>query len=155
MMAVPPSLAWLDTRVRDTKGGFDYGRWYLQPIGSVPFGTLVPGATDIIPPTTIAGVVYPGVPIFETGILRVIVAVNPGAVFNLVITRGFPAAPLVIVQSYNAKNVAGVDVAVALAANSLYLFDVPVQASDVVNFQFGGITTINMLDAYMVLMQGP
>lgn len=146
-MAVPPALAWLDTRVRDTKGGFDYGRWYLQPIGSVPFGTPVPGATNIFPPVTVAGVVYPGIPIFETGILRVIVGINPGAVFNLVITRGFPAAPVAIVQSYNAG--------AALVANSLYLFDVPILAGDVVNFQFGAITVINMLDAYHVLMMGP
>jgi len=146
-MAVPAALVFLDTRVRDVKGGIDYGRWYLQPIGSVPFGTPVPANTDIFPPVTVAGVVYPGIPILETGILRVIVAVNPGAVFNLNLTRGFPAAPAAIVQSYNAG--------AALVANCLYLFDVPVQAGDVVNFQFGAITTINMLDAYMVLMMGP
>jgi hypothetical protein len=146
-MVVPPALAALDTRVRDTKGGFDYGRWYLQPIGSVPFGTAVPANTDILPAVTVAGVAYPGIPILETGILRVIVAVNPGAVFNLHLTRGFPAAPVAIVQSYNAG--------VALTGNSLYVFDVPVQAGDVVNFQVGGITTINVLDAYMILMMGP
>jgi hypothetical protein len=52
-----------------------------------------------------------------------------------------------VVQSYNAG--------VALTGNSLYVFDVPVQAGDVVNFQVGGITTINVLDAYMILMMGP
>jgi hypothetical protein len=148
-MGLPPS------RVQDVIGGFDYGRWYLQPIGSMPFGTAVPANTDVFPAITVAGFTFPGIPILETGILRVIVACNPGAIFNLHLTRGFPAAPLAIIQSYNAKNVAGVDVAVALANNSLYLFDVPVQALDVVNFQFGAGTTINMLDAFMVLMQGP
>jgi len=146
-MAVPAALVFLDTRIRDVKGGFDYGRWYAQPVGSVPFGAAVPANTDIFPAVTVAGVAYPGIPILETGILRVIVAINPGVVFNLHLTRGFPAAPVAIIQSYNA--------AAALVANSLYLFDVPVQAGDVVNFQFGGITAINMLDAYMILMMGP
>jgi hypothetical protein len=140
-MVVPPA------RIQDVIGGFDYGRWYLQPIGSVPFGTAVPANTDILPAVTVAGVAYPGIPILETGILRVIVAVNPGAVFNLHLTRGFPAAPVAIVQSYNAG--------AALVANCLYLFDVPVQAADVINFQFGVGTTINILDAYICIMCGP
>lgn len=148
-MVVPP------TRIQDVIGGFDYGRWYLQPIGSVPSGTAVLANTDVFPAITVAGVAYPGIPILETGILRVIVGITVAQIFSLNLTRGFPAAPVAIVQSYNAKNVAGVDVAVALAINSLYLFDVPVQAGDVVNFQFGGGTTVNILDAYMVLMQGP
>jgi hypothetical protein len=146
---IPPS------RVQDVLGGFDYGRWYLQPIGSIPFGTAVLGATNVFPAVTVAGVAYPGIPILETGILRVIVGITVAQTFSLQLTRGFPAAPVAIVQAYNSKSVAGVDVVAPLAVNGLYLFDVPVQAGDVVNWQFGGGTTINILDAYMILMMGP
>lgn len=142
----------------DIYGGIDYGKWKMWSILSIPFNTIVPPflANTNIPydfPTpgagavTVAGVTYPGIPIAETGILRVIVAENTGVVFSLSLTRGFPAAPVQVVTPYNAG--------VALVANCLYLFDVPVQVGDVVNFQFGAGTTIFRLDAYIAIMMGP
>lgn len=133
----------------DLLGGIDYGKWKLSPVLSIPFNTLVPPATNIPGPTTVAGVTYPGIPIAETGILRVIVSVNPGVVFNLSLTRGWPAAPVQQVMAYNA--------AVALVASSLYLFDVPVLIGDMVNFRVGGIlpVAILMLDAGLVITMGP
>lgn len=142
----------------DIYGGIDYGKWKLWSILSIPFNTIVPAplANTNIPhdfPTpgagavTVAGVTYPGIPIAETGILRVIVAENTGVVFSLSLTRGFPATPVQVVTPYNAG--------AALAANCLYLFDVPVIRGDVVNFQFAAGTTILMLDSFMVLMCGP
>lgn len=146
-MVVPPYLAALDTRIRDIKGGFDYGRWYLQNYLHTPFNTPVLANTNHPGPTVTMGVTYPGLIIAETGILRVIVAENTGVVFSLALTRGWPTAPVQVVMAYNAG--------AALAANCLYMFDVPVLAGDIVNFQFGANTTILMCDAHLVLMMGP
>ncbi len=131
----------------DIYGGIDYGKWKLWSILSIPPNTPAPPATNIPGTVTVAGVTYPGIPITETGILRVIVAENTGVVFSLSLTRGFPAAPVQVVTPYSAG--------VALAANCLYLFDVPVLVGDVVNFQFGALTTILMLDAHIIIVQGP
>ncbi|GAI19506.1 unnamed protein product [marine sediment metagenome] len=127
----------------DIYGRIDYGKWKPWSVLSIPPNTPAPPATNIPGTVTVAGVTYPGVPITETGILRVIVAENTGVVFNLALTR----AGVTSVMPYNAGG--------ALVANCLYLFDVPVIRGDVVNFQFGALTTILMLDAYMIIMQGP
>lgn len=126
----------------DSLGGVNYGKWYLNSLVSVAFNTAAVAATDVLPDTSVAGVTYPGTLILETGILRVVVAENTGVVFNLNLTR----VGVTSLMSYNAG--------VALAANSLYVFDVPVVVGDVVNFQFAVGTTILMMSAYMVLMMG-
>ena len=131
----------------DIYGGIDYGKWKLWSVLSIPFNTLGPPATNIPGTVTVAGVTYPGVPITETGILRVIVAENTGVIFRLALTRGYPTAPVTVVTAYNSG--------AALVANSTYMFDVPVQAGDVANFQFAALTTILMMDAYMAIMMGP
>ena len=121
---------------------------HLSHVASVDFGTAAAALTDVLPNTTVAGVTYPGSLITNTGILRVIVAENTGVVFNLNLTRGFgTAAAATSLMPYNSG--------AALAANSLYGFDVPVLVGDVINFQFGAITTILMLNAYMCLIMGP
>lgn len=136
------------TRARDLRGGIDYGFWMPSLVSSTTPNTAALANTNVLSTTTYAGVIYPGLPIFETGILRVIVAENTGVIFNLVLTRNFgQATQTTSVMSYNAGG--------PLAANSLYLFDVPVQAGDVINFQFGGATTVLELDAYMIIAMGP
>lgn len=121
---------------------------HLSSVASVDFGTAAAATTDVLPNTTVAGVTYPGSLITNTGILRVIVSENTGVVFSLNLTRGFgTAAAATSLMPYNSG--------VALVANCLYLFDVPVQAGDVANFQFGAGTTVLMLDAYLVITMGP
>ncbi len=105
-------------------------------VGSVAPNTAVAGATNVFATDLVISEV-------ETGILRVLVSENTGVVFSLVLTRG----GVTVTSAYNGG--------AALAANSLYLFDVPVQRGDIVNFQFGGATTVLLLDAYVIKTMGP
>lgn len=131
----------------DLQGGVDYAKWYLESIVSQTLNTAAIATTDVLADTTVAGVTYPGELILEDGIMRVVVAENTGVVFSLNLTRLFGTVlASTSLMSFNAG--------VALAANCLYMFDVPVLRGDVVNFQFGAGTTVLMLNAGMLITMG-
>lgn len=70
----------------------------------------------------------------HSGLYRVMVSENTGVVFSMRLTRG----GVTVVLNFNAG--------VVLVANSLYVFNVSVRPGDSINFQFGGATTVHVLN---------
>lgn len=98
----------------------------VVPAGGV---NIIPAATPIVLPTDC--------------LIRVTVSENTGAVFSLALTR----AGVQTVMAYNAGAV--------LVANGLYMFDFNARTGDIINFQFGVATTINLLNIDLTRVTGP
>lgn len=120
-------------------GGIDYEKFNYVPLVTL-FNQVVPVPGVDILPAAIA------VPLPADCLIRVTVSENTGVVFSLSLTR----AGVTTVVAFNTAVVPP-----NLVANGLYMFDFNARAGDIINFQFGAATTINLLNIDMIRVTGP